>query len=351
MAEESLSPNVAYREEDESAITALFEDLDGFMVSQTLMAAIEIGLFPLLEDGALSSDGIVDKLGLHEQQGKTFLNICSKFDYLTRVGDTYSLSRQGEVLLRNYHRFQAYVDNRSYIYRDLANLSHLVRTGINDSESMDAWPFKKDEGDLMALPREAIESYSQFMDATSRFWSLLFLDAVDLSGFSALLDIGGGAGGLTIEVAKRYPHMRVGVLDLPSVGSLAEANIQASGLNGWVQFHGGDFLNYPLPESYDAMTLMRVCLDWQDPDLSRILSGVYSGLPSGGRVMVLEPMYTGDREDDRERAKNALRGMLVSNKIRSTEEMSAMISEAGFQDVKAVDTSVSIFKIIQGSKA
>ena len=350
MPQEDLGQTDTRQEEDQGTLRSVFDDLDGFMVSLVFMTAIDMDLFPLLKESGLDSGIIVDKLGLHEERGRAFLNICSKFGYLTRVKDKYSLSPRSEVVLGNYDRFKAYVENRNLICKDLISLPRQIREGPHQSEGLELWPFKKGDVDSAALPVEAISTYSHQMDASSGFWSRMFLDSVNLSAFTGLLDVGGGSGSFGIEVATRYPSIKVGVFDLPAVGELAQAKIKSSSLDGRVRFHPGDFLKEPLPSSFDVITLMRVCLDWQDSEVSQLLRRVYSALPSGGTALVFETMYGDNQLEDREAAKAAVRALTVSGKARSASEILALLSEAGFEQIVTVDTDIPIVKIVQGTK-
>jgi demethylspheroidene O-methyltransferase len=335
----------------EGLLQSVFDDLDGFVLSQVLMTAIDIDLFPLLEDKELVSAFILDQLGLDKQNGKTFLNICYKFGYLTATGDTYSLSTRSKAVLRSYERFKGYVEQRKHMYKDMVSMSHLIRTGERGQESVGLWPYMKDDPNGGGLSVEAVTPYSQFMDSTNRFWTGLFLDAVDLSRFSALLDVGGGAGALATEVAKHYPSIKVGIFDLPAVVRIAEERIKASHLDAGVRCYPGDFFVDPLPALFDVMTLMRVAWDWQDREASLLLSKIYAALPDAGSVMVCERMYTGDQEVDRQLARMEVRLLLANGKMRSVEEHSAMLAATGFVDVRTAKTDFPGFQIVQGTKA
>jgi len=213
------------------------------------------------------------------------------------------------------------------------------------------WAYQKDDPDINGLSAEVVSAYSRNMDASSRFWSKLLLDATDLSSLKSLLDVGGSAGGMAGEVAKRYPSMNVGIFDLPHVRQMAEANIAKSGLGSQVVFYPGNFFEDSIPTSFDLISLVRVLWDWPSLEVSQILSAVYTGLPHGGKVMICEGMYTGDAAVDRERANHDVRLLLVGGKVRSASEYSVMLSISGFEDIQIIDTSMPSFKIVLGSKS
>ena len=69
------------------------------------------------------------------------------------------------------------------------------------------------------------------MDATPRYSDLMarsqaliaedVLDAVTLTSFSCLLDVGGGEGVFAAAAARRAPHVKVKLFDLPPVAERA----------------------------------------------------------------------------------------------------------------------------------
>ncbi len=82
-----------------------------------------------------------------------------------------------------------------------------------------------------------------FLDAMTGFSRLnfeLFAERFDFSRFRTLTDIGGATGLLSIEVAKRHPHMECISFDLPQVEPVARKAVAKAGLDGRVQLVSGD---------------------------------------------------------------------------------------------------------------
>ena len=96
----------------------------------------------------------------------------------------------------------------------MMDLSQVIKSGTKGFATSEMWAYQKEESNINGLAPEIIAAYSQNMDASSRFWANLALDDMDLSSFGSLLDVGGGAGGMACEVAKRYSSMKIGIFDL-----------------------------------------------------------------------------------------------------------------------------------------
>ena len=65
--------------------------------------------------------------------------------------------------------------------------------------------------------------------------------AYDFSTFETIVDVGGATGLLSIEVAKKYPHIKCISFDLPPVERVAKKYITAAGLTDRIRIASGNF--------------------------------------------------------------------------------------------------------------
>ena len=328
-----------------------FEDLDGFISSRVLIAAIQLGLFRHLDGCEMDKAEIADVLGLDAAKGTEFLNICARLGYLA-AGENgrYALTDLGQAIVDDLPRFDAYAEERAYVYKDLLQLEQVLKEGKNTTQTHQEWAYTRSPEGRSELSVDSVKGYSQHMAASSRFWARQVLDNVSLASVDSILDVGGGSGSFAIEVARDYPHMRVGVFDLPSVGELARDRVAESQLEGRVAFHGGDFLHDELPRGYAAASLNRICWDWQDDDVLRLVRNIYEALQPGGILLVAEGMYTDDKAADRQRARHGVRLLFMDGKLRSVQGLSALISQAGFDSTAAFKTRVPGFVVLRAVK-
>jgi len=68
------------------------------------------------------------------------------------------------------------------------------------------------------------------MTGLSRINFEALADKFDFSRYRTLCDVGGATGLLSIEVAKKYPHIKCISFDLPPVERVAKKYITAAGL-------------------------------------------------------------------------------------------------------------------------
>src|SRR6476619_6568453 len=109
------------------------------------------------------------------------------------------------------------------------------------------------------LPR--LEQFMGAMTGLSRINFEAFAGKFDFSKFQTLCDVGGATGLLSIEVAKRHPHLKCVSFDLPVVEPIAQRSIAAAGVSQRVRTASGDFFKDPLPKA-DVITMGMILHDW-----------------------------------------------------------------------------------------
>ena len=176
------------------------------------------------------------------------------------------------------------------------------------------------------------------MHSLSTFTARALGEAVDLSDYERLLDVGGGSGAYDIELCKRYPHLRATVLDLPFVAEIAAGNIAEAGLSDRIQTVGADFLADPaLPGDHDVILLSMILHDWNEEHDREILRKCYDALPSGGGIVVSELLVNDEKTGPAPAALMSL-NMLGETEVRNYRpaEYSSWLEDTGFTETRTV---------------
>lgn len=267
---------------------ALFDIVAGFVYSQILYACVRLKVFDLLADGPLSVAAIAARTGLSEDAARRLLAAAATLDLTEPCGDDrYALGLHGAAL-RGNAGLPDMIEHHALFYRDLADPVALLR-GETDTELGRFWAYAG-RGAPGALPPEAVASYSRLMAATQGFIADEVLAAAPFAGRRCLLDVGGGEGAFLSAVAARHPDLSLMLFDLPAVAERARQNFAAAGLADRVTVRAGDFRTDPLPTGADIVSLVRILHDHDEETVRTLLAAVRRALPSGGRVMVAEPM-------------------------------------------------------------
>jgi SAM-dependent methyltransferase len=152
------------------------------------------------------------------------------------------------------------------------------------------------------LPR--LEQFMGAMTGISRINFEAFAEKFDFSNFTTLCDVGGATGLLSIEVAKRHPHLSCTSFDLPMVEPIAKKHIAAAGLESRIRTASGDFFKDRLPNA-DLITMGMILHDWNLEKKLHLIRSAYEALPPGGVFVAIESLIDDARREN-------VQGLLMS---------------------------------------
>jgi demethylspheroidene O-methyltransferase len=308
----------------------LFDLCAGFVYSQVLMACVRMGLLEALRAGPLTLPEIARRLDLPPGQVLRLLSAAQSLRLVQRrAPEHWGLGAIGAALLGN-PAVLGMIEHHPLLYDDLRDPVALLRGALPAGRLAGYWGYARNH-DAAGLPPSEVSAYTQLMSTTQPLVAEQLLDAYPFARHSALLDVGGGDGSFLVAAASRAPRLRLMLFDLPGVIAQAQLRLGAAGLAASVALSGGDFRADPLPAGADLITLVRVLHDHDDDAALLLLRAVRRALPTGGRVLIAEPMTDGP---------GALRGTeayfafyllaMGQGRPRSTQEVTRLLQMAGF---------------------
>ncbi|XP_006745834.1 acetylserotonin O-methyltransferase isoform X2 [Leptonychotes weddellii] len=277
---------------EEQAYRLLTEYSNGFMVSQVLFAACELGVFDLLAEAPepLGAAAVAAWLGTSSCGTELLLDTCVSLKLLQVQ------TRSGKALYQNTELSSTYLVRASpkcqgnmlrYLARTTylcwGHLAQAVRDGKN--QYLEAFGVPSDE--LFSAIYRSEGERLQVMRGLQDIWSISgrhVLAAFDLSPFPLICDI------------------------------------------------GGDFFKDPLPEA-DLYILARILHDWTDARCSHLLARIHHACKPGGGVLVIESLLDADGRGPLTTQLYSL-NMLVQTegRERTPAQYLALLAPAGFQD-------------------
>lgn len=159
--------------------------------------------------------------------------------------------------------------------------------------------------------------------------------ALGMKGVKKALDLGGGPGTYSMELARQGAE--VTLFDLPDTIAVAKEVVTPSG-PGTVGFVEGDILNDRLPGTYDLVFMSHLLHAFSEAECVKILSKSKKALAPGGRVAIHEFALSADRTAPPQSALFAV-NMLVNTeggRCYAPSEMKAWLAGAGLNRTKAV---------------
>jgi len=112
------------------------------------------------------------------------------------------------------------------------------------------------------------------------------LGAVDLSGFTHVLDVGGGPGTYSIAFLRAHPAMRATLFDLPEVVDIAREQVAAAGLTERFRFRPGDYGKDDFGQGYDLVLLSNIIHSLGDGPNRALVKKCHAALAPGGTLII-----------------------------------------------------------------
>ena len=320
-----------------SRATQMMDHIVGFTYSQVLKVVVETELLDLLANGPVTAAEVAHYTRLSLDAALALLRAARALDLAEEVvEDGWMLGQQGAVLVAD-EGTQAMIQHHRLLYRDLLNPLDLLRKDRKQPTELSRyWSYA---GALHGAAERGAETdeYSRLMAASQRYVADQVLAAFKFKGVGSLLDVGGGHGAFIRRVAKAYPAMRVGLLDLPEVAETAFAPLAKTLGAKRVTCHPGNFFEDAIPDGYDMVSLVRILHDHDDAPAASLLRNIRESLQPGQRLLIAEPMA---RIPGAEPMGEAFFGFYLwamgSGRARSPDEIRTMLKQAGFSHSRLI---------------
>jgi demethylspheroidene O-methyltransferase len=305
----------------------LFGILSGFVQSQALVALVEGRVLHFLASGPMETEDLSRRCAMPTGPLVVLLKAGAALKLLTqdRKG-RWHLAPRGAAFL-TVPGLEPMVRHHHVLYGDLSDPLAFFR-GQTDTQLAGFWPYvfgplaQEDAGLATRYSRLMAESQVLVAEDTMRL--------VSLTQCRHLLDVGGGTGAFLAEVGKAYPQLTLSLFDMPAVLGAVPASLRDR-----LRLCPGDFRADPFPDGPDTISLIRVLYDHADASVTTLIAKVFNALPSGGRIIVSEPMSGGGRPDPATDVYFAIYTLAMrTGRTRSAAEIGSLLGAAGFADIR-----------------
>jgi demethylspheroidene O-methyltransferase len=330
----------------------LFDLVAGFVYSQWLFACVELKLFDRLAEAPLTAEELAAQSKLPLLSAERLLEAAASLGLTQARGvdeqqrTRYGLGPLGAAMVGN-EAVIAMVEHHRALYADLADPLALLRSGRGTGELAQYWAYAGgDRSDRApgALPDARTAPYSALMSASQPLLAGQVLDAYPIGRHhKKLLDLGGGEGVFAAAALERSSRLQAMVFDLPAVADAARTRFARLGLADRAQAFGGDFHRDALPQGADIVSLVRVIYDHDDEPALAILRAARRALPTGGTLLLAEPMAGAAGAEPMGAAYFGMYLLAMgSGRSRSAADLTALLAQAGFGQVRQRPTALPL---------
>ena len=317
----------------------LFDELSASLVSfwksQTIYAAVKLGLFDKIGSDGIKLQNLVDNFKIDKDGLQRLVRALCSLDLLKVQKEKIFITKKGEFL-REDNEFSlsaaAIMWNEEH-YHAWSNATLAIKNGSEVFSSIYGEPFftwlekNKDKAELY---QKAISTY-----AKKDYFRIPKIH--DFSKHKRILDVGGGSGFFLKYMLEEYPEIKVMLLDTEKSIEIAQQDILKI-YDERCTFFTGNFFE-KIPKVADAIFLFRILHDWNDELVVKILRKCYDALVQNQHLYIVELILPDDYNNPHGALLNLNMLTVTGGKERTRNDFKTLLEENGFQidEFKQID--------------
>lgn len=322
----------------------LWERVLGFMDSQVLLTAEELGVFDFLDTEPRTLEAIAAHTALPLGSTKRLMTMLCALEVTVKTPDG-RFANSAEASDQLVRGKPDYIGGMfAHVKETLYPTWQFLKEALLEEKAQSDRVFEGQappSAERYADP-EGLRSFMEEMHSISYETAAEFAREAcdDVCGVREIVDIGGASGAFVIALAEQYPNLRGVVFDLPQVQPIAESFIGAAGVADRVSFHPGDFFEDPFPAQADAYAMGFILHDWTEDQGALLLRKLAEVTQPGDRLIIGEYLLADDRTGPLHVARMDL-NMLVTalGQERSAREYRDWLASFGFELRRIYPTS------------
>ena len=314
-----------------------------FQESRILLTAAEMDVFTLLENNPLSAGEISEKTKATERGIALLLNAVVSLGLLEKKEEKYSCTAEVAAALSTASKTSVmpFVKLAAGGWKRWSDLTDIVRHGKGQIKGP---AFDIDPGEQ--------EAFTGAMHAAAYKLAPAIVAAIEPGKAEKLLDIGGGSGSYTQAFLEASPGLTSTIFDLPSVISLAENRLAATGLLDRITLVGGDFYKDDLPTGYDLALLSAVIHQNGPEQNTELYRKIFQALQPGGRLVVRDHIMNAEHTQPTGGAFFAVNMLVVTagGRTYSYEEIKSSLASVGYININLIQPDERMTGLVEGFK-
>jgi 2-polyprenyl-3-methyl-5-hydroxy-6-metoxy-1,4-benzoquinol methylase len=311
----------------------IHEMMRGYRAAQILLTCNQLEIFHHLAGARRRAAELAALTNSHPEALRRLLNAATGLGLLTKKDDLYSNSTLAEACL---------VENGAFF---LGNMARLEQAGyerwgrLPEAIRSGSWPAPNRD---MEERTNWVRNFELAMYDMARISASAVAEGLELPTDRPLrlIDIGGGHGGYSMALARRYPNLTATVFELPAAAEVAREIIEAAGMSERVIVREGDFQQEDLGSNYDVALIFGVLVSETDEGKLTLLRKTHAALSPGGLVVIREIWL--DPDDPAKSPEAVLFSLhtLLANAVgdvATLDQMRAWLIEAGFEQLGLIN--------------
>ncbi|MCL4393581.1 MAG: methyltransferase domain-containing protein [Chloroflexi bacterium] len=321
---------------DEYANRDVLDEISfGLVKSTALKAAVELEVFTRIAEGHRTVPALSRIGGTNERGTRILLDALCFMGLLTKQHTEYRLSATAEsFLVKGKPSYYGDAMLGDYAWDARGQLAKILRTG---KPLLPAAFSDSSEPTWAGAAAAGLADWERQIEDAEAFWDKLSVSGDGLKTLR-VLDIACGSGLLSFALAKRYPIVRLTMIDRPMVLPYVKQLAEAIGVVSQVTLQAGDGLDLDLrPDSFDLVLVGNIT-DYLSPEQNiGMLRRAFEALVPNGRVVIWAPIADEDHRGPGQVPMAGIDLLLFSPEgdTYTFVEYRGMLETAGFSEVVA----------------
>lgn len=264
--------------------------MDAGFTSAALGAAMELGLFWILDERPMDAGEVARALGIPGTRCRYWLDLLESVGLLERTPGGYAPSAATRTAILDAHRRDSWaflareIRHRMPAVRDLALR---IRDPGSTWEAQGLAPpdyFAQIAGDPVSaerFTRMLLDLHGPLAEAVA--------DVVDAREATRMMDLGGGSGVASMALLRRNPQLAAVVVDHANVCEAGQRIAKERAIEDRLTWHAADLSRDPLPGGFDLVLECDVGLYTE-----ALFRRVRDALAAGGRFVIVDQLSRAD---------------------------------------------------------
>lgn len=287
-----------------------------YWASRVLLTANNFGVFEYLVTSKTSKNiALLTKTDLRATE--ILLDALTGLRLLKKSSNKYKNSPMANrFLVPNSPYYHGnIIKHLDTVWKNWSELDEVIKTGKPSRKAYDHDSFIRGMHDISKMKASSV------------------MKLIGLKGVKKALDLGGGPGTYSIEMAKK--GLAVTLFDLPETIKIAQDIIRESGVKH-VDFIAGDFLSDDIGKGYDLIFISQVLHAFSEKDNVKLIRKSAKALSREGKIVVQE-FYIDNNHANPARSAIFSVNMLVNTeggKCYSPSEIKRWLYKAGLRKIQ-----------------
>lgn len=338
-------PDLLSRDAEQSAARLIDEMSRLYYLSRAIHVAAELGVADRLGDDAVGIATLAEATGAKAVALRRLLRFLSAYRIFEESSPDEFRNTQLSSVLRDDHPQSVRANLQrfgTFWWGAVGELEYTLRTGEAAFQHVHGVPFFRYLKNNVELQRRFDRGMARVSDADDGAIAASY----EFSHFRQIVDLGGGRGGLLVQILQRAPNATGVLFEQPQVLDMA-TRLDEAGLLARSKKVVGDFFE-SVPSGADCYVIKGVLHDFNDEQCARILTNCRRAVSVDGCLVIANQDLPLSLDMPHPNLTMDMQMMtILGGRERSARDWSELFQQSGWRLSNRIETSVG-FTLLEG---